>query len=424
MIKVLHLNASTEGGASGAAQRLHEALSSSKRVVSKHLIFSGKKINDSHTRVMYSSRLGRLFTFAFHALDKLDFLRYERDKTIRFQFSHAKVGIDITSHKWFKEADIIHLHWIHKGFLSYRSLKSIMSSGKQIVWTMHDMWAVTGGCYHVWGCDHFMHGCGNCQYLRKPHASDLSYKKYQEKQSIWDQSGISFVAPSKWMLGIAMQSRLMKNANYSVQIPNHVDTDFYCETFVKSKHTDRQGLKLDPHKFTVLFAAAFLPNPQKGFDRFIELYRIIQSRMNNVQALIIGDSKGEDYELADAQFLGYISDPKQIINAYSLSDLFVITSVQDNLPGTVLESMSCGTPVAGFNIGGIPEMIDDNKNGFVAEPEKLDDLANRIIDYINSPEKHAHFSQNARKKILENYHKDIVVDKHVELYNSIMKNPE
>jgi len=424
MIRVLHLNASTEGGASGAAQRLHSALSSSKQVVSKHLIFSGKKVNDTHTKVMYSSAVGRFFAFAFHALDKLDFLRYERDKTIRFQFSHAKVGIDITRHKWFKEADVIHLHWVHKGFLSFRSLEKIVTSGKHIVWTLHDMWAVTGGCYYTWDCKNYMDSCGSCPYLKGDENIDLSSLLFERKKDIFSKTQSTFITPSKWMLNQAKASNIFGDVKPSMDwIPNIIETDKYSTLSQPIKNYS-SNFKLHEGSFTLMFSAAYLTNPAKGFKKFVELFEQIQAQCTNVQALVLGDTKGKLYHLTNAVFMGYVSDVDTIIEAYNRSDLYVITSVQDNLPGTVLESLSCGTPVAGFNIGGIPEMIDDNENGFVVEPDKLDDLADRIINYIHSPEKHAEFAQNAREKILGTYHKDIVVEKHVNLYRALMKNPE
>lgn len=425
MIRVLHINASTEGGASGAAQRLHEALSSSKRVVSKHLIFSGEKANDTHTRVIYSSMLGRLFAFAFHALDKLDFLRYERDKTIRFQFSHAKVGIDITSHKWFKEADIIHLHWVHKGFLSLRSLEKIVSSGKRIVWTLHDMWAVTGGCYYTWDCKNYMDSCGSCPYLKGNNIKDLSSFLFERKKELFSKTQPIFITPSNWMLSQAKASSIFGDAKPRMEwIPNLIDTAIHRMTFYKSKEEDIIDYGLNPQYFTLMFSAAFLPNPQKGFNHFIELYKVVKSQNNQVQALIIGDTKGEFYELEDARFIGYQNDTDKIVNAYSICDMFVLTSLQETFGLVVAESMACQTPVAGFAVGGVPEIIDDNVNGFISQPDHLDGLAERIIDYINSPEKHSQFSHNARKKILDNYHKDIVLEKHVDLYSSFMKNPE
>ena len=425
MIRVLHLNASTEGGASGAAQRLHEALSSSKTVVSKHLIFSGHQVDDPQTKIIYSSLLGRVFAFAFHALDKLDFLRYERDKSIRFQFSHAKVGIDITRHRWFKEADIIHLHWVHKGFLSYRSLEKIVSSGKQIVWTLHDMWAVTGGCYYTWNCKNYMNSCGSCPYLKGQDKNDLSTVLFQRKKELFKEIKPTFITPSNWMREQAIQSSVFGNNMPRMEwIPNIIETEKYHSYLELSKGSFSTDNKLKDGRFTLMFSAAYLTNPAKGFDRFIDIYKRIQKKGVQVQALILGENKDAHYQLMDASFMGYISESNKIIEAYNCSDLYVITSLQDNLPGTVLEAMSCGTPVAGFNIGGIPEMIDDGINGFISEPDDIDGLANRIISYINSPDKHVEFANNARRKILDTYHKDIVVDKHVKFYNSLMKNPD
>lgn len=424
MIKVLHVNATTEGGASGAAQKLHLALVESGEIQSKHYIFSGRNLSQKNTYVANTSFIRRLYAFFLHGIDKLSFLRYERDKSIRFQFSHAAVGVDITKHPLFIEADVIHLHWVHKGFQSMTSIKKIMESQKTIVWTMHDLWIVTGGCYYVGDCENFHGNCGKCPYLQTPDKSDLSFQLFNVKRDLWNRGHIHVIAPSKWIKAKAEKSGLASSLATFTEIPNLIDT----EKFKPMKAADRLSfineIGLKKNCFTLLFASAYLPNPQKGFDRFIKLYNTIKERQDNIQALIIGDAKGKTYNIQDAVFLGYISSWETMVKAYSVSDLYAITSLQDNLPGTVLESMSCGTPAAGFNIGGIPEMIDNDVNGFIGESESLDALADRIVQYIGNTEMHLEFAQSSREKILNKYHKSVIASKHESLYRQIMKYPE
>lgn len=424
MIKVLHVNATTEGGASGAAQKLHLALVESGEIQSKHYIFSGRNLSQKNTYVANTSFIRRLYAFFLHGIDKLSFLRYERDKSIRFQFSHAAVGVDITKHPLFIEADIIHLHWVHKGFQSMSSIKKIIESQKKLVWTMHDMWLVTGGCYHVWGCDNYHLNCGDCPYLRTPDKGDLSFQLFNVKKKLWKRGQIHIVAPSEWIKIQAEKSGLASSVASFTEIPNLIDTDKFKPMKAEEKLAFSNAIGLKKNCFTLLFASAYLPNPQKGFDRFIKLYNTIKERHDNIQALIIGDAKDTFYDIQDSVFLGYISSWETMVKAYSVSDLYAITSLQDNLPGTVLESMSCGTPAAGFNIGGIPEMIDNDVNGFIGESESIDELADRIVQYIGNTEMHLEFAQRSREKILDKYLKSVIASKHESLYRELMKYPE
>ena len=147
-LRILHLNASSAGGAFVAAQRLNEALNKLDGVVSEHWVFEGME-GDFH--LWANTWLRKKWAVGLHALEKLDFLRFESSRKVRFAFSHGKTGINLNQWKAIQNADIVHLHWINKGFVSLNGLENLMGMGKKIVWTCHDMWPFTGGCYHPRG---------------------------------------------------------------------------------------------------------------------------------------------------------------------------------------------------------------------------------------------------------------------------------
>ena len=148
-MKVLILNTYEQGGAGIAAGRLQQAL------------------NQSGVQVKSLSAAAVGNRWPFYA-ERLSFLPFERDKSVRFSFSLANFGKNILQHPLVQEADILHLHWINQGFLSLKGIRQLAALGKPIVWTLHDMWAFTGGCHYSRGCDHFLHACGKCPYLGKP----------------------------------------------------------------------------------------------------------------------------------------------------------------------------------------------------------------------------------------------------------------
>jgi len=117
-----------------------------------------------------------------------------------FDVDIANAGFDITRLPEFQEADVVHLHWINQGFLSLRSIRKILKSGKTVVWTLHDMWPAMGICHHPRDCRNYVDGCGNCFFLPNGgQKNDLSAAIWEKKQRIWGQGNISFVACSKWL---------------------------------------------------------------------------------------------------------------------------------------------------------------------------------------------------------------------------------
>jgi glycosyltransferase involved in cell wall biosynthesis len=421
-IKVLHINASSEGGASVVAQRLNEGLNRfSLDVESKHLVFSGHlspSQNSSAYTLWADSFPKKVFAFFKHALDKLSFLRFEASKKVRFQFSHASQGIDISNHDLVQWADIIHLHWVHKGFQSFEALeKLLLVPGKKFIWTCHDLWPVTGGCYYTWGCENHQVSCGNCKYLKHPSEFDLSSSLIKRKMELWGNNQIKFVTPSNWLAQQANMSAVMKNNQIMTVIPNPIDTEKFqpLEEDVRQKLRAIHGFE----KPLLMFSAAYLQNPAKGFFHFIEMCEILCQQKVEFEVLVLGDNKQE--ELGPFPFKcthwGYVTDIEKVKLAFQLSDLYVITSVQDNLPTTIIESLSMGTPVAGFRVGGIPEMVEDGINGFLVESGDVSNLTQKVGAFLKN--NRADFRNQARLKTLNTYDTKVIVNQITTVYKEL-----
>jgi len=420
-IKVLHINASSEGGASVVAQRLNEGLSLySSDIESRHLVFSGKPSVSSQNpyRLLANNGLKRLYALWNHAVDKFDFLKYEASKSVRFQFSHASIGMDIVDHEWVKWADVIHFHWVHKGFQSFKTLERLLKlPGKKFVWTCHDLWPVTGGCYYTWGCENHRINCGNCKYLKKSNDNDLSSRLLLRKIEMWGHKEIRFITPSNWLAEQANISAVMKSNPPMTVIPNPIDTKKFDPL-----NADRLSTLKSDNGFikpVLLFSAAYLQNPAKGFSYFIELCHLLFDKGLDFEVLILGDNKNEPlgpYPFKLTHW-GYVTDAQKVKLAFQLSDLYVITSVQDNLPTTIIESLSMGTPVAGFKVGGIPEMVDDQINGFLVDSGDVIGLAHKVGDFLKN--NRADFRNQARLKALNTYDTKVIVQQITKVYKDL-----
>ena len=258
-----------------------------------------------------------------------------------FDVSIANTGVSITNNPAFKRADVIHLHWINQGMLSVREIGKIVASGKKIVWTMHDMWPFTGICHHARACSHFEAGCGMCPYLYNPTKTDISYTTYLLKQAAYSLGNIHFVACSNWLRELALKSPLTSNHKVSA-IANTINTEVFKP---KDKTAVRNAMKLPTDKKIILFVAAKVSDKRKGIDYLIEASKIIAKQDNNCIFLIAGGNSEEIItQLAlPAINAGYVASAN-MPNLYNAADLFVTPSLQENLPNTIMEAMSCGTP--------------------------------------------------------------------------------
>lgn len=416
-MKVLHLSTYHQsGGAAIAASRLNQALN--RAGVSSEMLVSETRAEEPTVTSLAQTAWQKRWATARFALDRLTFLPFERSRDVRFAFSPALIGTDISQHPLVQQADILHLHWTTFGFLSTRSLGELMSLQKPVVWTMHDMWSFTGGCHHSGSCEGYQHQCGNCPFLRLPAPDDLSNSGWLRKQTAYRNARLTPVGCSQWLANRARQSSLF--GGLSVQsIPNPLDTGLFSPI---EKTVARQELNLPTTKRLILFAAAKVSALGKGFSYFQQALGLLRQQLTQaeeVELLIFGG--GDESLLQELpfkyHFLGSLKNPRQIIAAYSAADLFVIPSLEENLPNTIMESMACGTPVVGFEVGGIPEMVQHQQNGYLVKYRSVDDLARGIQWVLEQPEAvFAQLSANARNHVVANYDETVVARRYIDLY--------
>ncbi len=421
----------TQGGAAIAASRLNKTLNH-KGLISNVLVQDKKGI-DITTQSIANTWFQKKMALARFALDRLQFVFYEKSKDVRFSFSQATVGIDVSLHPLIQQSDVIHLHWINFGFLSLDSLEKLIKTNKPIVWTLHDMWAFTGGCHYAGDCENYLKSCGNCvPFLKNPSDTDLSNQVWQRKAEIFKNSNFTVVACSEWLVQKARQSNLLQGKTI-LSIPNPIDTKVF---YPIDKTLARKHFGLSPDKQYILFAAAKVDDVRKGFTYFEKALSMldirfsmfgsssnpnIESRKSNIELMIFGKAQASDFERLPfkVNLLGQLSDLDSITKAYSAASVFVIPSLEDNLPNTIMESLACGTPVVGFEIGGIPEMIDHLQTGYLAKYKSANDLAKGIQYVLQEPDYQV-LCDNSRKKVLENYSEEVVAEKYKKIYESMI----
>ena len=338
-----------------------------------------------------------------------------------FAVDIANTGTDITAIPEFQGADIIHLHWTNQGMLSLNDIKKILQSGKPVVWTMHDMWPCTGICHHARECNNYHQECHHCPYIYKGGGKkDLSNQVFKKKKELYQLAPITFVTCSQWLKERASQSALLKEHTI-IDIPNPINTNlFKPQNMVEARN--RMGLPAG--KKLILFGSVKVTDKRKGIDYFIECCKLLAEKHPELKeefgVVVYGKNSEHLKPLIPFQVyaLDYISNDKDLVNIYNAVDLYVTPSLEENLPTTIMEAMSCGVPCVGFNVGGIPEMIDHLHNGYVAEYKSAEDLANGIIWTLSESE-YRTLSGEACRKALSNYSESIVAKKYIDIYNKI-----
>ena len=326
----------------------------------------------------------------------------------------AQMGIDITRLKAFKEADVIHLHWVNQGMLSLRDIERILRSGKRVVWTLHDMWPFTGVCHHAATCNRWKssEGCGKCPLLKHPMTNDMSARTYRRKQKAYHAGHFTAVGCSCWLAGLAAESPLFEGQRVG-SIANVVDTDFYQPTFAEGQPSQaevRQALDISAEEHVLLFIARDVADPNKGINFLIESLQTVATQQpdlaEHLTVLLVG-LNSERYAAAlptpiKGRAIRYCSEEATLRQLYQAADLLVMPTLMDNLPNTIAEASACGLPTVAFGVGGVPQMVETGVNGYLAQPEQATDFAQGIIRCLCSDSLQA-MARNARTKAVKNY---------------------
>lgn len=398
-MRVLQINASDSlvGGASRVAMDLMQGYSQSGVDVE---MFVGTKFStNSNIYQIPKSFVAKLLSFIL--ANDIDF------------FSTDYI-IDTPS---FASADIIQCHNLHGWYFNLDTVRK-MSVQKPVVWTLHDMWSVTPHCSYAIGCG-AKDGFYSCPSL-KVYPSLLWHNEkhlIRRKREIYQNAEFSIVVPSFWLKNI-LQKSMLKEKEIRV-IYNGVDTKVFKP---RGKAMARYELGLPADKKIVLFLSSLgKANMFKG-GQYLEAIARKYSQREKVIFLCVGNKpKNQSKDESNIIYLDKTSDKSLLSNYYSASDVFLFTSLADNFPLVILEAMACGLPVVAFDVGGVKEAVEHQKNGYIAEYKNLDDLA-KGLEYIFglNPDEYRAISEFNRRKVEENYTLEIMTNNYLNYYQEIL----
>lgn len=422
-MKVLIVNTFDRGGAANACKRLHIGLLEGG--VESKVLLKNKQNNWSQSFLSPPKRTTpslpeKLRTKSIRILKELKlysppkkqkletpFLPNRSEKLEMFSFPYS--NYDITESPLYQQADIINLHWV-ANFLDYKSF--FLKNAKPVVWTLHDM-------NPFLGIDHYTEKYIGMDRHGEPISRSISKEESKinrdfvdfKKDCIEQIENLTVITPSRWLATEVSKSEVFMGRNVKV-IPYGLDDKVFSP---RDQKTSREILNLPLNKKIILFVADSVANHRKGFSYLVKALKEFQTEETLLCAVGSKIKLRSNDNLIE---LGEIKDERLMSVVYSAASVFVIPSLIDNLPNTVLESLMCGTPVVGFPVGGIPEMINHNKNGLLTEEVSVNSLVKALKNVIDNPEMFDR--KEIRRAAKEKYDKKVQATKYIELFNEIL----
>lgn len=326
----------------------------------------------------------------------------------------------------FQQADILHLHNLHGGYFNLRALTEL-SRTKTVVWTLHDMWALTGHCAYSHGCERWRTGCHACPLLQgqgrdlvepAPTLVDRTRAVWAMKRDVYAASALHIVAPSVWLTDLA-QASILGGARSIDTIPYGIDLDLFRPG---DRLQARRDLGIPGDATAIFFSADRLQHPRKGGALLAEALRRLAD-LGPVWLITAGtgQSVSEVSPKVRVRPLGYQVDEAQQQRALAAADLCVSPTLADNLPLTLLEALASGTPTVAFDVGGVGEIIDHRQTGYLARPRDVSDLANGLRYFLTNPAAREHAARQSRVVAERRYGLEDAARRYAALYARAMR---
>jgi glycosyltransferase involved in cell wall biosynthesis len=359
--------------------------------------------------------MARLRRLAWRHVLRLSVARYAWSRgALIFYDDRSELGADLM--RQLPPCEIFNLHVIY-GFVDFRSFFRSVPRRSLLVWTLHDPIPFAGGCHYYGVCRRFNDGCGACPELGSSNVSDLSREIWQRKKTAYSyipDGRLHLVTPSRWLADEARQSKLLGRFPVSV-IPYGLDTEVFCP---RNREAAREALGMPRDARVILFAAASVRDRRKGFTMLGEALAPLPADAG-IQLVSVGSNPASPNIRLPNLSLGFIQNDRILSLVYSAADLYVTPTLDDNLPNTVMESMSCGTPVVAFEVGGVPDMVRNGVSGFVVPKGDTVALRQAILRVLDNPTLRAELAANCRRIALEEYDFMIQARRYLDLYTSI-----
>lgn len=411
-MKVVLVNSSdTTGGAAVVTYRLMNALRA-EGVDARMLVFCKNTRDDNVAQVPH----------AMSFLNECAYVFYRNGFSRRnlFRISAGRFGTSVARHPWAREADVIALNWVNQGLLSLDGIERLGSLGKPMVWTMHDMWPLTGACHHAYECTRYKDSCGSCPYIKGGAVkADMSRFRWIRKHNLYDDVDITFVPVSTWLAERCRESSLLAKRDIEV-IPNAFPTDLFST--VPSRQLDWMGVT--PGKRLILMGAARLDDPIKGLPYAVEALNILAERRPDIaattQAVFFGNLRDRS-ALDGLRFpylhAGPIHDKDLLHELYASASVVLSSSLYETLPGTLIEGQAAGCLPVTFGRGGQCDIVDHLDNGYIADYRSSASLADGMEWALDNPADR----ERLHTQVKERFNGDVIARRYIALFERLLE---
>lgn len=414
-MKIVHISDSDGGGgAAHAMSRLHEALRR-RGVDSRLLVRHGSAPANAVGTIATRGDADDLFPAVRDAVVR-HYVELNRTSVTNTHFSLPIDGADVSRVPLVASSDVAHLHWT-ASFQTPADVRALLDA-KPVVWTLHDLEPLTGGCHFPAGCARYAGDCTDCpQLVRDPFR--VTATALGDKKTLWAAGRPTFVAPSRYMAGCARRSAVAQHAEASiVHIPYGIDVEAFRP---RSKAAARRALGVPVDGVYVLCGSNYNAEKRKGLGL---LNRILAAAKppSQLTLLTVGEPKLDLHDLdgTDVIQLGRVS-VHVMPTVYAAADLFLHPAVEDNFPCMLLESLSCGTPAIAFDIGGVADLVQDEVSGRLVDAGDELAMAAALSSLAGDPQRLQRMSEGARAHVEEHFSDVLIARKHAELYDDVLE---
>lgn len=417
-MKVVQLSTMDIGGGGGsrAAYRLHCGLR--KQGVDAHMVVKFKDTTDPtvHGKAIRFSLNRKLHNLPLFIDEMPGWLGHSTAQPKPY-YSTAWFPDHLHRRLLQLQPDLVNLHWVNGGFLR---LESLAKWPWPLVWTCHDLWPLAGA-EHYPDDERYIAGYTTTNRPAEESGFDVNRWVWQRKRAAWSAiDRLTIVTPSQWLGNCAKRSALFSKRPVLV-IPNGIDVQMF-----QPKDIDEQRfqLHLPPNKKIVLFVANTIEDKRKGFDLLLEALTVLRQQpiAEQIVLAVVGASRTKKLDDIGwpVYYLGYIDSEEKLTTIYNAADILVVPSRQDNLPNTILEAMSCGTPCVAFNVGGLPDMILHKQTGYLAEPEDSQALAHGIEWALEDETRLKTMRHLSRQRIEQHFSDTLQAQRYSDLYHTLV----
>jgi len=412
-MRIVHVSpVDVEGGAAKGAYNLHKSLQAAG---ADSLMLVQRKYGDDPSVISGGGKIAVVREGLRDRLDRLplQFYDWRRENwwTVGWLPFDVRRVVDRL------KPDIVQFHWSGRGGTPIESLARL--GHYPIVWTLRDMWPITGGCHYSGGCDRYVSGCGTCPQLGSNRKFDISHWQWRRKHRAWRDVSVSYVALSRWIAECARRSPLTYDNEITV-IPNGIDVDRFVPI---DKRVARSMWQLPQDKRVILFGALqSTTDPRKGFRYLREALHALaeQGWTSRAMVVVFGAGAGDSHAGFDTRYVGHLRDEVSLASLYAAADVMVVPSIEENFGKTAIEALACGTPVTAFNNTGVVDMVDHWVNGYLAQHLSPADLARGIAWCLDQGQRSNGLSRRAREKAVRSFSSRDVAGRYVALYDRLL----